>query len=165
MVLDEKDEQILDLLKGNARMSYQELGDNLGISRVAAKKRVDRLERDGIIRGYNTCIYEPGMIIVLIDIITKPDKFEDVLKYVTARLAWIRQIYTTAKENHIHIVATPCSVRDYNYLVRMITKRCSKDAEEIRCYTVKEIIKDVYGGVGYDQRATVSDGDGGIQQV
>ena len=25
MVLDEKDEQILELLKGNARMSYQEL--------------------------------------------------------------------------------------------------------------------------------------------
>ena len=35
--MDEKDEKILDLLQGNARMSFQELGEALGISRVAAK--------------------------------------------------------------------------------------------------------------------------------
>ncbi|MBP3297353.1 MAG: AsnC family transcriptional regulator, partial [Lachnospiraceae bacterium] len=45
--MDDKDEQILDLMKGNARISYQELGDVLGISRVAAMKRVRRLEEDG----------------------------------------------------------------------------------------------------------------------
>jgi predicted ArsR family transcriptional regulator len=56
-MLDEKDEKILELLKGNVRMSYQELGDALGLSRVAAKKRVQKLEAAGIIRGYNTCIY------------------------------------------------------------------------------------------------------------
>ena len=42
--MDKKDERILDLLKGNARMSYQEIGKALGMSRVAAKKRVDKLE-------------------------------------------------------------------------------------------------------------------------
>ena len=33
-VMDGTDEKILDLLKGNARMSYQELGDAIGMSRV-----------------------------------------------------------------------------------------------------------------------------------
>ena len=37
-VMDGTDEKILELLKGNARMSYQELGDAIGMSRVAAKK-------------------------------------------------------------------------------------------------------------------------------
>ena len=37
--MDELDIKILDLLKGNARMTYQELGNELGMSRVAAKKR------------------------------------------------------------------------------------------------------------------------------
>ena len=129
--MDELDRDIIRIMRGNARISFQELGNKLGMTRVGAKKRVRKLEDEGIIRGYNTCIYEPGMMIVLIDIITKPETFEDILKYISTRMAWIRQIYTTAKENHIHIVATPCSVRDYNYLVRMITKRCSKDAEEI----------------------------------
>ena len=47
--MDGTDEKILDLLKGNARMSYQELGDAIGMSRVAAKKRVQKLEKDGVI--------------------------------------------------------------------------------------------------------------------
>ena len=72
--MDGTDEKILDLLKGNARMSYQELGDAIGMSRVAAKKRVQKLEKDGIIRGYNTCIYKPGEITAIIDIVTLPGK-------------------------------------------------------------------------------------------
>jgi DNA-binding Lrp family transcriptional regulator len=54
--MDQTDLKITELLKGNARMSYQELGDQIGMSRVAAKKRVRKLEEEGIIRGYNTCI-------------------------------------------------------------------------------------------------------------
>ena len=60
--LDKTDELILDLLKGNARMSYEELGQAIGMSRVAAKKRVAKLEKEGIIRGYNTCIYREGEV-------------------------------------------------------------------------------------------------------
>ena len=33
--MDGKDKQILDMIKGNARMSYQEIGDALGMTRVA----------------------------------------------------------------------------------------------------------------------------------
>ena len=163
--MDEKDEQILEILKGKARMSYQELGDQLGISRVAAKKRVDKLENTGIIRGYNTCIYKPGDITVLIDIITKPDRFEDVLKYVSTRTAFIRQIFSSTRENHIHMVAVTESARDYNYLSRMILKRCGDDIEEIHYHAVKEVIKDVYGGIRYDQRTTVLDREGDNEKI
>ncbi|MBO6114510.1 MAG: AsnC family transcriptional regulator [Lachnospiraceae bacterium] len=38
--MDERDERILDILKGNARISFEELGKQIGISRVATKKRV-----------------------------------------------------------------------------------------------------------------------------
>ena len=47
MIIDGTDKKLLDLIKGNARMSYQEIGDALGMSRVAAKKRVDKLEKAG----------------------------------------------------------------------------------------------------------------------
>lgn len=54
---DGADEKILELMKGNARLGYQELGDVIGMTQVAVKKRVEKLEREGVIRGYNTCIY------------------------------------------------------------------------------------------------------------
>ena len=39
--LDETDRKILDLLTENARYTYSELGQKLGISRVAVKNRMD----------------------------------------------------------------------------------------------------------------------------
>ena len=46
--LDELDRKILDLLTQNARYTYSELGERLGISRVAVKNRMDALEARGV---------------------------------------------------------------------------------------------------------------------
>jgi DNA-binding Lrp family transcriptional regulator len=151
--MDRIDEQILNLIKGNARMSYQEIGDAIGMSRVAAMKRVRKLEESGIIRGYNTRIYKDGDITMLIDIETKPDKFEEVLKYVSTRTAWVREIYTTTKPNSIHMVAVSDSAGDLKYLAKMIRKKCGDDVVHIDVHAVREVIKDVYGGIRHEDRS------------
>ena len=148
--MDQIDEKILNLMKGNARISYQELGDALGMSRVAAKKRVKKLEAAGIIRGYNTAIYRDDEVTVMIDITTVDGSFDKVLKYVATRTAFIRQIFSTTKENHIHIVAVAKDPRDLKYLTKMIQKKCGEDIEYISCHAITDIIKDVYGGVRYE---------------
>ena len=151
--MDKIDEKILDLMKGNARISYQKLGDAVGMSRVAAKKRVHRLEQDGIIRGYNTCIYREDEITLFLDIETTPDGFEEVLDYVATRTAYIRQIFRTTKENHLHIVAVSDSTGNLKYLTNMIMKQCGGKIVKLRGHAVKEVIKDVYGGISYEQRS------------
>ena len=45
--LAEKDNRILELLKDHARMSWSELGNAVGLSRVAVKTRVEKLEENG----------------------------------------------------------------------------------------------------------------------
>ena len=158
--MDKTDTRITDLLKGNARMTYQELGNRLGMSRVAAKKRVRRLEEEGIIRGYNTYICRDDEVTMLIDIVTVPERHEDVLRYVSTQTVYIRQIFRTTEENHIHIVAVSDSVQNLSYLTRMIRKRCGDDIVEFHCSTVTEVIKDVYGGIRYEDRtASVPDTD------
>ncbi len=161
--MDQKDRQILDLIKGNARMSYQEIGDALGISRVAAGKRIAKLERDGIIRQYNTYIRRDDETTMLIDITTTPEGFERVLEYVGTRTMNVRQIYTTHKECHIHLVAVSDSLEQLTYMVRIIRKACSDDIVEYHCREVREVIKDVYGGIRYEHRSesdTVTDNPG-----
>lgn len=164
--MDKTDELILDLLKGNARMSFEELGNRIGMSRVAARKRVMKLEKEGIIRGYNTCIYRDDDIILYIDIVTVPEDFEKVLKYVATHTAYVRQIFRTSKPNNIQLVAVSNDVQNLNYLLRMIQKVCRKSLAEFNFHTVKEVIKDVYGGVNkYGQQISVSNSsgiDGGI---
>ena len=50
--MDEIDQRIIALLRENARRSFQDIGGHVALSAPAVKRRVDRLERDGIIRGY-----------------------------------------------------------------------------------------------------------------
>ncbi len=158
--MDEKDKQILNMIKGNARKSYQEIGDALGISRVAAKKRIAKLEEAGIIRQYNTYIKRDDEITMLIDIITTPEGFDRVLEYVATRTVYVRQIYTTLKEYHIHLVAVSDSLEQINYMAKIIKKACIDDIVEYHARQVREIIKDVYGGIEYERRSesdTVTD--------
>jgi DNA-binding Lrp family transcriptional regulator len=51
--LDDIDNRIIELLRENARISYSEIGNAVGKSRVAVKTRIDQLEKKGIIRGYH----------------------------------------------------------------------------------------------------------------
>ena len=150
--MDEKDKQILNMIKSDARKSYQEIGDALGISRVAAKKRIAKLEEAGIIRQYNTYIKRDDEITMLIDIITTPEGFDRVLEYVATRTVYVRQIYTTLKEYHIHLVAVSDSLEQINYLAKIIKKACIDDIVEYHARQVREIIKDVYGGIEYERR-------------
>ena len=141
--VDRTDELILEMIRENARMSYQELGDAIGMSRVAAKKRVQKLEREGIIRGYNTCIYREHEVTMLIDIETAPGKMEDVIRVLTNRMAYIREIFKTTSGNHVHIVAVSEDSANLGYLIKMIKKNCGNKIVSIDSRIVKEVIKDV----------------------
>lgn len=49
---DETDARILQELTRNARLPVTTLAARVGLSRTAVQHRLDRMERDGIIRGY-----------------------------------------------------------------------------------------------------------------
>lgn len=50
--LDSTDRRILGELCRNARISHAELAERVHLSRNAIRQRIERLERDGVIRGY-----------------------------------------------------------------------------------------------------------------
>jgi DNA-binding Lrp family transcriptional regulator len=51
--LDDKDRQILELLRADARLSLKTLAAKVGLARSTLRDRLSRLEADGIIRGYH----------------------------------------------------------------------------------------------------------------
>jgi Lrp/AsnC family leucine-responsive transcriptional regulator len=57
--MDAIDEELLRLLRENARTSYQALGANVGLSANAVAGRVRRMERDGVIAGF-TVVTRPA---------------------------------------------------------------------------------------------------------
>ena len=54
--IDAIDRKIVSLLRENARRSFADIGGHVHLSAPAVKRRVDRLERDGVIRGYAAVI-------------------------------------------------------------------------------------------------------------
>jgi DNA-binding Lrp family transcriptional regulator len=54
--LDRIDQQIVALLRENARRSFQDIGSRVALSAPAVKRRVDRLEAAGVIRGYSAVV-------------------------------------------------------------------------------------------------------------
>src|SRR3954466_8503583 len=57
--MDDVDRQIVALLREDARRSFQSIGMRVPRSAAAVKRRVDRLEADGVIRGYSAQV-DPG---------------------------------------------------------------------------------------------------------
>ncbi|QPB24421.1 Lrp/AsnC family transcriptional regulator [Rhizobium sp. 007] len=64
MNVTEKDRELLDLLGENARAPVASLAKKLGLSRTTVQARLDRLEREGVIAGYNVRLsdaYQSGL--------------------------------------------------------------------------------------------------------
>ncbi|MFD0740960.1 Lrp/AsnC family transcriptional regulator [Phytohabitans flavus] len=59
--MDDIDLRLVELLRGNARLSYAELARQVGLSAPAVHDRVGKLESSGVIRGYRADA-EPGAI-------------------------------------------------------------------------------------------------------
>ena len=67
--LDDIDHKILALLRENARRTLADIGGRVSLSVAAVKRRVERLERDGVIKGYTTRVdmsgYEEAIEVIM----------------------------------------------------------------------------------------------------
>ena len=59
--LDPLDRRIMAVLAGDARKSFADIGEVVGLSASAVKRRVDRLRASGTIMGY-TAVFDPGAL-------------------------------------------------------------------------------------------------------
>jgi DNA-binding Lrp family transcriptional regulator len=61
VTVDRIDEQLVALLQADGRATFADLGAAVGLSAPAAKRRVDRLRADGVIRGF-TAVVDPAAL-------------------------------------------------------------------------------------------------------
>ncbi len=144
--MDEVDQKIVQLLIKNARMSYSDIGQQVGISRVAVKSRIKALEEKGVIEEY-TAIINPqkisGAVSCYFEIELSPEHFEAAVNILRENPI-ITQIYrvTGRRRLHVHAVASSNEEMD-NLLARVIDPlpgllSCS-------CNIILSRIKDIKG--------------------
>ena len=144
--LDELDQKIVTLLIRNARMSYSEIGQQVGISRVAVKMRVQALEQKGIIEEYTTIINPQrisGAVSCYFEIEIKPDTLMDVAE-ILEKNDTITQIYSVTGKSRLHVHAVASSNEEMEKLIYDTVDRLP-GVVECTCNTILSRIKDIKG--------------------
>ena len=144
--LDRLDQQIIELLSKNARMSYSEIGQEIGISRVAVKMRVQSLEQRGIIEAYTTIINPQrigGAVSCYFEIETSPQTLAEVTE-ILAGCDTITQVYRVTGNNKLHVHAVASSADEMDDLMRDVMDKLP-GVIEMSCNIILSRIKDIKG--------------------
>ena len=144
--LDELDQQIVKLLIRNARMSYSEIGQKIGISRVAVRSRVQALEQAGISEEYTTVINPQqisGAISCYFEIETVPDTLPEVAALLEQNDT-VTQIYRVTGKSKLHVHAVASSSEEMEELMYGTMDKLP-GVVECSCNMIFSRIKDIKG--------------------
>ena len=144
--LDTLDQQIVQLLIKNARISYSDIGQQVGISRVAVKARIQALEQRGIIEEYTTIINPQkisGAVSCYFEIETLPDTLAAVTELLKGNET-ITQIYRVTGKNKLHVHAVASSSEEMETLIRQVIDPLP-GVVSCGCNIILSRIKDIKG--------------------
>ena len=144
--LDELDRKIVGLLIENARLSYSDIGEKVGISRVAVKARIQALEQRGIIEEY-TIIINPqkisGAVSCYFEIETLPDTLWEVTE-ILRQNETITQVYRVTGKDKLHVHAVAASSEEMERLIREVIDPLP-GVVSCSCNIILSRIKDIKG--------------------
>lgn len=123
--MDEKDLQIIELLERDARTPYLEIAKRMRMSESAVRKRIRKLEEQGIIERYTTIVNPLRMgygAVALVGIDTTPEKYLEVIQNV-AQMKEVKRMMTTTGD---HMIMAEVWARDNRELTEILTQKIGK---------------------------------------
>ena len=144
--LDELDQKIIRLLIENARISYSDIGEETGISRVAVKARIQALEKRGVIEEYTTIINPQkinGAVSCYFEIETKPEYLAQVTD-ILYKNNTITQIYRVTGRDRLHVHAVASSGDEMEYFLHNVIDTLP-GIISCSCNMILSRIKDIKG--------------------
>ena len=144
--LDELDQKIVRLLIENARVSYSDLGDKIGLSRVAVKARIQALEQRGIIEEYTTVINPQkisGAVSCYFEIETTPGSLSEVIDILNGDDT-VTQIYRVTGRDKLHVHAVAASGEEMETFLHAVIDTLP-GVVSCSCNMILSRIKDIKG--------------------
>lgn len=144
--LDELDQKIIRLLIENARISYSDIGEETGISRVTVKARIQALEKRGVIEEYTTIINPQkisGAVSCYFEIETKPEYLAQVTD-ILYKNNTITQIYRVTGRDRLHVHAVASSGDEMEYFLHNVIDTLP-GIISCSCNMILSRIKDIKG--------------------
>ena len=132
--LDELDQKIIRLLIENARISYSDIGEETGISRVAVKEEYTTIINPQKISGAVSCYFE---------IETKPEYLAQVTD-ILYKNDTVTQIYRVTGRDRLHVHAVASSGDEMEYFLHNVIDTLP-GIISCSCNMILSRIKDIKG--------------------
>ena len=144
--LDDIDRRLVELLIHNARMSYSDLGQAVGLSRVAVKARVRALEERGVIEEYTTIVNPQkisGAVSCYFEIETTPSCLAEVTEILNQHDT-VTQIYRVTGKDKLHVHAVAASAEEMEAFLHTVIDALP-GVVSCSCNMILSRIKDIKG--------------------
>ena len=122
MSIRNQDQQLIALLRENARLPITELARKLQVSRTAALSRLHRLERDGVIKGYTVKLsdeYLQGCIKAMVMIKAPPTQRQNIERAL-AKIPQLITLYSISGSFDMTAVVVAPSVAELDQVIDRI---------------------------------------------
>jgi len=100
--MDERDLRIIEVLVGNARIPRSRIAEALGITETAVRKRISKLEKEGIILGYRAVVdyRKINMVQSFTGIDVDPDALINVMRELR-KISGVVSLYLTTGDHNL----------------------------------------------------------------
>lgn len=115
------DFELIKLLMKNSRTPYVKLGELLGVSETAIRKRVKKLEEDGVIRRY-TIEVDPKKLGFKVNALIGLDTVSERFIAVIEELKAMEEVLSLYSASGDHMILLECWFKDSDELTRFVKR-------------------------------------------
>ncbi len=129
MVLSEKDEELLSILRCNARASVSDIARATGVSRTAVQNRINKLENNGIIKAYSIVLgseYNNKMISANVSLKVHPNLRKNI-SITLRKMHQISHIYSISGEFDLLVTVQAATLEKLSDTLNIV---CALDGVE-----------------------------------
>lgn len=139
--LDEKDKTILQMLIEDSRRPYREIAEEVDLSESTVRKRVIKLQEEGVIEKFTikVCREEERCILAFITLIPKNESEVKELLRETQILPQCEEVYFLAGQCGVLIKVSVPEINELDALIEAFKGRSDVKSVERVCVVLKPI--------------------------
>ncbi len=122
MQLDWIDEQIIDILKKDARTSFVEISERLGVSEGCIRQRVKKLVEKGIIKKFTIIVNDPRKIKAIVMVSTEAGSETEKIRKIIEKFPNVEWCCEVSGEYDIILMLSAKNIKELNEAVEKIRK-------------------------------------------
>ena len=144
--IDEKDREILRILRKEGRITLTELGKRVGLSPASVKNRVEKLEKLGAIKGYSA-IVDPAFLDEYVQAFFElklaiDDHTIDPILRRVARLEEVQSLYRRSGERQILVRASFHNTDEVKAFAGRLKRFFGKNLERVEVTIIIDTFKE-----------------------